>query len=240
MPAHIRRPRLAPIACVLVVAAASAAIASPEERCQGNRYVAAGTNVRCELKAAGKYYANGSLDVPKFQEAAGKCAKLYTTTWLRLQGRARGTGSSCDAARFLDNGDGTVTDTLTGLQWEKKTDDGTIHDRDDRYAWSANVAGTAADGGTFTTFLAALNSACFAGQCDWRLPTLAELQTILLDQYPAGGIDPIFGPRGDYYWSSTQQTTGPDLAWILSFQDGSRTTALKDATFNVRAVRRGL
>ena len=44
-----------------------------------------------------------------------------------------GTGSDGDlqqgAARsFTDNGDGTITDDATGLMWEKKISDGTIHD----------------------------------------------------------------------------------------------------------------
>ena len=165
---------------------------------------------------------DGGTDVPKYQESARKCAEVYATTWRRLQDRASGTGSTCDGARFVDGGDGTVTDKLTGLQWEKKTDDASVHDKDDRYPWS--TAGAAADGTAFTSFLAALNAACFAGQCDWRLPTLAELQTILLAAVPAGRHRPVFGPLGDYYWSSTPETSMPALGWVLSFQDGSRTT----------------
>jgi|SRR5262245_10908067 len=92
----------------------------------------------------------------------------------------------------------------------------------------------------FPTFLPALNGACFAGHCDWRLPTLTELQTILMGQYPQGGADPVLGPLGDYYWSASTQPGLPDVAWVLSFQDGSRATAAKDGTFNVRAVRAGL
>jgi hypothetical protein len=55
-----------------------------------------------------------------------------------------------------------------------------------------------------------------------------------------GGADPVLGPLGDYYWSATTQPGLPDVAWVLSFQDGSRATAAKDGTFNVRAVRAGL
>ena len=36
---------------------------------------------------------------------------------------------------YVDNGDGTITDLNTGLMWEKKSDDGTIHDKDDIYTW---------------------------------------------------------------------------------------------------------
>lgn len=226
------------VVAVVVLGATTTALGSPETRCQGNRYVVAGTYARCQLKAAGKYYANGSLDVPKYQESARKCAEVHARMLLRLQGRAAGTGSTCDGARFVDNGDGTVTDKLTGLQWEQKTDDASLHDKDERHAWSASA--TAADGTAFTSFLAALNGPCFASQCDWRLPTLAELQTILLAQYPDGGIDPVFGPPADYYWSSTAGVTLPGSAWVLSFQDGSRTRGDRLATFNVRAVRGGL
>ena len=152
MSSDIRLSRQSCVVVAVVLGAASAVLASPEERCQGNRYVAAGNYARCQQKAAGKYYANGSVDVAKYQQAANKCADVYATTWLRLQGRALGTGSTCDAGRFVDNGDGTVTDKLTGLQWEKKTDDATIHDKDERYA--RRTAGFDAKGGTYKTFLA--------------------------------------------------------------------------------------
>lgn len=34
---------------------------------------------------------------------------------------------------YSDNGDGTITDNNTGLQWEKKSDDDSIHDVDTTY-----------------------------------------------------------------------------------------------------------
>ena len=65
-------------------------------------------------------------------------------------------------ARYVDNGDGTVTDHYTGLQWEKKDGAGgganlaNPHDVDNRYTWSGS--GTAADGTAYTDFLSQLNT----------------------------------------------------------------------------------
>ena len=41
--------------------------------------------------------------------------------------------------RYQDNSDGTITDLNTGLMWEKKSDDGSLHDKDDLYSWSDAV-----------------------------------------------------------------------------------------------------
>lgn len=153
--------------------------------------------------------------------------------------------------RYVDNGDGTVTDLQAGLMWEKKDDLGGIHDVDDVYLWSAT--GSAPDGTAFTVFLATLNhstsedgsgaSGCFAGHCDWRLPTVDELKTILLEPVvPCGThpcIDPIFGPTANaYYWSATEAAPFVDWAWAVLFYDGHVSNLLKteDAS-SVRAVR---
>jgi hypothetical protein len=58
--------------------------------------------------------------------------------------------------------------------WEKKDQSGGIHDVSNLYTWSSSDPYTAADGTAFLIFLATLNtSPCFAGHCDWRLPTSA-------------------------------------------------------------------
>ena len=40
------------------------------------------------------------------------------------------------SSRFVDNGDGTVTDTMTALMWEKKDSAGGLHDANDSYPWA--------------------------------------------------------------------------------------------------------
>jgi Protein of unknown function (DUF1566) len=174
--------------------------------------------------------------------------------------------------RFVDNGDGTVSDRQTGLQWEKKT--GTVgaivlcdtttcsdpHDVNNAYRWSSS--GSAPDGGAFTSFLATLNGGAtgvgncassdgssqtggFVNHCDWRLPTVAELRTILLAQFPSCGtspcIDATFGPTGDsHYWSSTTTALSVTAAFSVRFDNGNFTAVEKTTFFRVRAVRGGI
>jgi Protein of unknown function (DUF1566) len=172
--------------------------------------------------------------------------------------------------RFVDNGNGTVTDNQTGLQWEQKT--GTVgsaricqqtscpdpHDVNNTYAWSN--AGTAPDGPAFTDFLGKLNNctssdgtavtdAGFAGHCDWRLPTIQELAGIIdLTQGVCGGgpgpcIDQaVFGPTvAGVYWSATTFATDPDNAWFVYFGFFSGNAVVNKGLDNlVRAVRSGL
>jgi hypothetical protein len=165
---------------------------------------------------------------------------------------------------FVDNGDGTITDTQTRLIWDKKDNlDGLAnfsdpHDADNTYTWS--TSGTVADGTAYTDFLAKLNNGastdggastaitgCFAGHCDWRLPTIVELQGIVdATQGNCGGgsgacIDPAFGPtHPDDYWSATTDAGSPARAWFVDFSSGVVDNFRKSSTYYVRAVRGGL
>ena len=61
-----------------------------------------------------------------------------------------------------------VRDNSTGLTWEVKTTDGSIHDKENVYDWD----------GAHNTFINGLNAMQFGGFSDWRLPTTDELRTI--------------------------------------------------------------
>jgi hypothetical protein len=169
-------------------------------------------------------------------------------------------GCPLPGSRFIDNGDGTLTDTRTGLLWEKKSDDGSIHDKDDTYSWSST--GTAVDGTAFTTFLVTLNQTNFAGHNDWRLPSVTELQSLVDYGRFAPVIDPAFNTACEtactvttcsctvleYYWSSTTiaDVSNPGFAWNVDFNYGyvnaydKTQGAIPAAGSYVRAVRGGL
>lgn len=148
--------------------------------------------------------------------------------------------------RFADNGDGTVTDTKTGLMWQQTTDDGSIRDKDSFYTWSTGAPYNP-DGSAFFTFLATLNGPTpFAGYGDWRLPSLTELKTIVDLSAPGCGsgspcIDQTaFGPsQASLYWSATTSAGAPLSARRLSFVDAGVSDASKTVFNYVRAVRGG-
>jgi hypothetical protein len=162
--------------------------------------------------------------------------------------------SGCSAVRFIDNGDGTVTDFQMGLMWEKKGDSGDLHDKELVLRWQDELPEA-----SIHEWLSQLNGhtdnpaaqAGFAGHTDWRLPTIAELQTIidLNNGFPT--VASIFntgcklGCTGTscscttafVYWSSTTAMSNPLLAWTVLFFDGSTSTKTKDDFAHVRAVR---
>ena len=145
---------------------------------------------------------------------------------------------------YTDNGDGTVTDNVTGLMWEKLSLDGSIHDVNNTYTWAAAVA----------TKITALNGANFAGHTDWRLPNRLELETLVDAGRNAPTIDPVFntlGPPGctvvtcsftqtNGYWTSTSYKADPTHAWFVYFFTGEVDDSPKTNVTYARAVRGGL
>jgi len=154
-------------------------------------------------------------------------------------------GCALPGPRFVDNQDGTVTDNQTGLMWEKKVDgSGCLHCAGDWYLWDqaagewlSRVNGAVAGRDTSPEPQDGLG-----GYSDWRLPSIAEWQTILVacnsseDCLPAA-----FGPQGTWNFTNAVHETDSDAVWIADFKFGTielqRGSRHGDSVCNVRAVR---
>ncbi|HUM12905.1 MAG TPA: DUF1566 domain-containing protein [Myxococcaceae bacterium] len=147
-----------------------------------------------------------------------------------------------------------VADRVTGLVWEVRTTDGGLRDRRWTYSWYASSGlrggarrgtsngGTCSDTSSCDTakYVAAVNATGLCGASDWRLPTRAELLSLV--DYGAGTaplIDLNFLPDGssDTWWSATPDWTGK--AWVVDFETGATLSSPSEFPNPVRLVRRG-
>jgi len=155
---------------------------------------------------------------------------------------------------FNDLGNGVIKDQRTGLFWEKKSRDGSIHDQDQKYSWGQDLDPYSMDGTMVTVFLASLNNPpCFGGFCDWRIPNRKELETLLnfgtfspatFGEFDTGclpgcSVTTCSCTRSGYYWTSTTNQLYPNNAWVVYFSTGSANYAYKTYNGSVRAVRGG-
>ncbi len=140
-----------------------------------------------------------------------------------------------------------VRDNATGLMWEVKTDDGSIHDRDDTYTWydpnpdtNGGFEGYETENDT-KDFIDALNDADFGGYSDWRLPTVKELASIVNMGTYNPSIDEAYFPntQSSWYWSSTTIARDIGDAWSVYFGYGADYGYGKGGSLYVRAVRGG-
>ena len=124
-----------------------------------------------------------------------------------------------------------VRDNVTGLIWEVKTDDGSIHDRDNKYNWQ-----NAQD-----VFIVAVNAEQFGGHSDWRMPSIKELASItdLGCFNPAINTDYLPNTLSSSYWSSTTLASYADYAWSVNFYYGYDYDYYKSYSYYARAVRGG-
>jgi len=135
--------------------------------------------------------------------------------------------------RFKDNGDMTVTDTITGLMWMKE--DSYLH------------TGHWVNWHESSQHINKLNVEGFANKYDWRIPTINELTTIyeasktnsrVLGRGMIIHIDPIFAKEGSAsLW--TIEENGNYNAFGVILNTGRPFNSSKKARFRkaVRAVR---
>ncbi len=103
-------------------------------------------------------------------------------------------------------------DKKTGLYWENKSDDESIHDGQWTYSWYLNGLGAANNGDCFfeagqcdtQDLIARMNQEKTCGLTNWRLPTQAELSSLVFESPKTGKAairNDFFShtKRGDYW-----------------------------------------
>ncbi len=126
--------------------------------------------------------------------------------------------------RFVDNGDGTVTDTLRRMMWAKADNGEAI---EWRAAWEY------------------CEGLALAGHDDWHMPSGNELSNKFFDglQPPGKWIGdrhvPPFEWKGTYYWTTTDADAGHGQpgAFIRDFSEGYAGASRYDDKHHVRACR---
>ncbi len=123
------------------------------------------------------------------------------------------------SGRMVVNVDNTVTDTATGLMWQRSS--GPISDWQDALALAEGLV--------------------LDDYSDWRLPNFNELGSIVNFMAFAPAIDfTIFPSTAASYWTSTTDASDASNARLVNFATGGASSADKEANFNaVRAVRGG-
>jgi quinol monooxygenase YgiN len=128
-------------------------------------------------------------------------------------------GAPSPYPRFTDNGDGTVTDNLTGLVWLKNANLFDEVTRDQALEHARNLAS-----GSY-----GLLDDSQAG--DWRLPNVNELESLLDLNNSSGPALPTDHPFTNLqpanYWSSTSVAAFPALGWYVAMAVGPPVFDLK-------------
>lgn len=127
--------------------------------------------------------------------------------------------------RFIDNGNGTVTDTKTKLIWVKNPHT----DLPDQFKKEL----------TWKEAINACKELSFANCKDWRLPTREELFSLTDDTRRDPAINKEMFPdtKSSWYWTSTELAGDSGYAWLVSFSYGNGDGDGKDGYNYVRPVR---
>ncbi len=247
------------LATALVCVSASIAMAAstPEQSCQSKRLKAWTKYEGCVGKAMGAVYAGKPLDATA-QAALAKCRTKLAAAWPKLSAIV-GSATCSGQPRFVDNGNGTIRDNLSGRTWSKQGDQAAEpFDKDSIYDWSFGSP-YGSDGTAFDYMLDVTNGSVIGGHQDWRVPTIAELLSIVLaGPLPCGSspcIEPAFNASCTAncsffsscscsvpypYWTDVSVPEAPNMAYAVDFGDGELFEGFKTLDRNVRLVRGGL
>jgi hypothetical protein len=120
--------------------------------------------------------------------------------------------------RYQDNSDGTISDNLTGLMWQKTQSTNTMT-WEDALIYASNLT--------------------LAAKSGWRLPNIKELQSLNDTKLNKPSFDKsIFtGMSTGNYWSSTSLVQVPAKAWDINIDYGIISYSDKTLKENVLCVR---
>lgn len=133
---------------------------------------------------------------------------------------------------YTDNGNGTVTDTSTGLMWKKCSEGQT---------WSGTACTGTASNFSWSNALSRSATANFAGHTDWRLPNIKELSSLLEGCRIAPTINnSLFpGTPSEAFWSGSPYVGDLGSAWLVDFGFGFVGNGNHSYSNAVRLVREG-
>lgn len=119
---------------------------------------------------------------------------------------------------YVDDGDGTVTDDVTGLVWQRDVPSST-------YGQAAAIL-----------YCSDLN---LANHSDWRLPSVIELISIVDPSRFGPSIDGAYFPStpANPFWSSTTSPLMPGNGFDIPFDAGNVSSDDVSNLFNARCVR---
>ncbi|MFY8274112.1 DUF1566 domain-containing protein [Pseudoalteromonas sp. SSDWG2] len=155
--------------------------------------------------------------IMSFSASAQTCYSLSVTT---------------PTERFTIHEDGTVTDTHTGLMWQRCSYGQTF---------DAQLQSCTGDAQQLTWQQALQNAHAneFAGFDDWQVPNAKELASIVERTCvePSINLSVFLSADNDNYWSNTSAITPADHAWVYEFYSGKNSLHDKTADVYLRLVR---
>ena len=143
-------------------------------------------------------------------------------------------GTAWPAPRFSDNGNGTVTDNLTGLVWLKNANCVGINPK----PWGFALVGA----NNLSSGACGLTDGSIAG--DWRLPNRKELLSLLNRQQGDNSVwlssSGFSGVQPRLYWTSTTTAQSSNYAWCVDIKESKTSLSHKVfSSFYVWPVRGG-
>jgi len=100
-----------------------------------------------------------------------------------------------DSARFKDNGGGTISDSSTGLMWQR------CHHGQ---SWDGSTCSGGSSGVvSWTDAFEYAEKNTFSGYMDWRVPNVKELYTLVNTECRPSTFDGFDNISGDYKFASS-------------------------------------